>query len=177
MVTDRHHVLSVLRYMQIVAAYDNCHPAVDPNSSIGAAQAEQDFQQLTETVAQLRSGPGQPAALSTADGAAVSSSLREPSAATAHSAVLAWDSTGPIESDPANSGPLREALAQYQRRVADLETEVARLQRRGKRPSRDAGSWRSSSCGSGGTARDLLLQGLLASSDSDVASRVRRFCS
>ena len=157
-----------------------CHyfPSCTATDDPGAAQAEADFQQLTATVAQLRSGPGHSATLGEADAAAGHSSAREPSAAVAHSVALSRDTTGRVEPDAADSTPLEEALTQSQRRVADLEAEVLRLQQRSKRRSQGAGSWRSSSGGSsGGMSRNLLLQGLLASSDSEIASRVKRLCS
>ena len=137
-------------------------------------QAEQDFQQLTATVAQLRAGSEQQlTVLSCADTAPGVSSARDPSTVMAHGAVLEWDTTERGAPAAADSRPLREALERYRTRVADLESQVARLRQCSKRQSADAASWRSSSGGSGGTSQDLLLQGLLADSDSDAASRVR----
>ena len=110
--------------------------------------------------------------LSKADFAHSLSGSQQVSSAAAYDAVRAWDATGHVDA-AADGGPLRQALVQCRRRVTDLEAEVARLRRRCEEQSRNAGSCSSSNDGSsGGRSRDLLLEGLLASSDSDVASQV-----
>ena len=133
-----------------------CHSGSDQARAV--AQAEQDFKQLVATVEQLQeAGP-----TSGADSALNAAAMTQAAAA------QTWVNPQAMDND---KHQLREALELSRRRIATLEGEVARLRRQVEERGRNL--LLGSASGSGSRAsQDVLLQSLLASTDSDVASQV-----
>ena len=127
-------------------------------------QAEHDFQQLVATVEQLREGISGPAP--EGDG------MLDASAVRARAATHAWVTSQVTQKEMNNPS---DALEQSRQRVKALEGEVARLRRQAEERGQHLAAG-SVSGSAGGASHELLLQSLLASTDSDMGSQVPHIC-